>query len=86
MKAEEDFLDTNREVIIFFIHLFLFVVVNLCLIYYNLLKTPGSLWFYFPLLIWGIGLVTNGINVFATDLVNLDNCERSRILGLVDQI
>jgi hypothetical protein len=79
MNTKKDFLQTNREGIIFFVHLFVFLAVNLFLIYYNLLKTPSSLWFYFPLLIWGIGLVTNGLNVFASDLVNTDNYDRSRI-------
>ncbi|MDN5421904.1 MAG: 2TM domain-containing protein [Chryseobacterium sp.] len=30
----------------------------------NLLTSPGHLWFYWPMLGWGIGIVAHAVNVF----------------------
>jgi hypothetical protein len=38
-------------------HLIVYVAVNLLLLVVNLLTTPGRLWFVWPLVGWGIGLV-----------------------------
>ena len=51
----------------FFVHLSIYLVVNLFLLTLNLLTTPDRLWFYWPLLGWGIGLTIHGIVVFALD-------------------
>jgi 2TM domain-containing protein len=54
--------DEARERIIarrrsgFFSHLWAFLGVQLFLLALNLLTTPGYLWFFFPLLGWGLGL------------------------------
>ncbi len=45
----------------FRIHLGAFVLVNLMLIAINLLVTPQKLWFYWPLLGWGIGIIAHGM-------------------------
>ena len=52
----------------FFGHLAIYVVVNVILLVVNLLTIPGALWFYWPMLGWGIGVVAHGITVYATDL------------------
>ncbi len=44
-------------------HLIVFVVVNLGLVALNLATSPGYLWFVWPLLGWGIGLVAHGAAV-----------------------
>jgi hypothetical protein len=44
----------------FKIHFAAFVAVNLLLLAVNLLTTPHLLWFYWPLLGWGIGIVAHG--------------------------
>ena len=41
-------------------HLIAYVAVNLLLLAVNLLSTPAKLWFVWPLLGWGIGLVAHG--------------------------
>jgi len=48
----------------FYSHLFSFVVVNAGLVAINLLFSPGSLWFMWPLLGWGIGLLSHAAGVF----------------------
>jgi hypothetical protein len=51
----------------FFQHLVTFVVVNGVLLILNLVTSPGSLWFYWVTLFWGIGLAIQGFNVLAID-------------------
>jgi protein-S-isoprenylcysteine O-methyltransferase Ste14 len=48
----------------FFSHLGAYVVVNLILLVLNLVQSPGDLWFYWPLLGWGIGVFFHGMGVF----------------------
>lgn len=47
----------------FFFHFSAYVVVNVILIAVNLLLTPKVLWFFWPLLGWGIGLLAHGLAV-----------------------
>lgn len=45
----------------FYIHLTVFILVNILLLIINLLSSPGHWWFIYPLLGWGIGLGVHGI-------------------------
>ena len=47
----------------FFFHFSSYVLVNLILIAVNLIFTPDKLWFYWPLLGWGIGILAHGLSV-----------------------
>jgi len=49
----------------FFIHLAVYVGVNLLLIIINLTSSPQYLWFRWPLFGWGIGVFFHGLSVFA---------------------
>ena len=40
----------------FYIHAVLYTLVNIFLLVVNLVAMPGFLWFFFPLVGWGIGL------------------------------
>lgn len=59
---------TKREqataVVNFRIHLFTFMAVMGLLIIINLLNSPDVIWFIWPLLGWGLGLVLHGLKVF----------------------
>jgi len=48
----------------FWIHLSVYAIVNTGLALLNLATSPGSFWFVFPLIGWGIGLVAHGVYVF----------------------
>lgn len=48
----------------FYGNLISFAVVNIGLLVINLTTSPKHLWFYWPLLWWGIGLVFHGLKVF----------------------
>jgi hypothetical protein len=49
----------------FYRHAMIYVAVNLFLIFVNLRREPGHLWFQWPLLGWGIGLFWHGWNVYS---------------------
>jgi hypothetical protein len=48
-------------------HLLAYVVVNGALIAINLLTSPETLWFVWPLLGWGIGIVAHFASVYIDD-------------------
>ncbi len=48
----------------FFTHLGVYLIVNALLIVINLQNSPDSLWFYWPLLGWGIGIAFHALGVF----------------------
>ena len=48
----------------FYIHLIVYVLVNSGLLLLDLLISPGTFWFYWPLLGWGIGLAAHAMAVF----------------------
>ena len=50
----------------FKIHFAAYVLVNLLLVAVNLLTTPDKLWFYWPLLGWGIGIIAHGAAIYYT--------------------
>ena len=49
----------------FFVHLAVYIAVNVLLVAVNLLATPEHLWFYWPMLGWGIGVVFHGAVVLS---------------------
>ncbi len=48
----------------FYIHLAVYVGVNILLVIINLSTSPRYIWFIWPLLGWGIGLFFHGMSVF----------------------
>lgn len=48
----------------FYQHLMTFVIINCFLIALNVLTSPNTLWFQYPLLGWGIGLLFHYVDVF----------------------
>ena len=48
----------------FYGNLTAYIFVNLGFLIINLLTSPNHLWFYWPMLGWGIGVVIHGMKVF----------------------
>jgi hypothetical protein len=48
-----------------YVHAAVFVAVNVLLIAINLITAPGGLWFQWPLLGWGIGLLAHAVAAFS---------------------
>jgi 2TM domain len=66
MESQEAYEKARRRVeakIGFYIHLAVYVGVNLLLLIINLATSPRYLWFKWPLLGWGIGLLFHGIGI-----------------------
>lgn len=49
----------------FYYHLLVFGVINAGLTAINLIASPGRLWFYWPLLGWGVWLALHAFGTFA---------------------
>lgn len=49
----------------FYFHLVSYIVVNAALVVINLLTSPEYLWFIWPILGWGVGLVIHAFSVFS---------------------
>jgi hypothetical protein len=47
----------------FYIHLAVYLVVNLGLFIINRMTSPGTNWFLWPLLGWGVALVLHGLSL-----------------------
>ncbi|MBB4806911.1 sensor histidine kinase YesM [Chryseobacterium defluvii] len=54
-----------KEIKSFYSNLISYCIVIPFLVIINLLTSPKNLWFYFPMLGWGIGLAAHGMSVFA---------------------
>ena len=48
----------------FYGNLIAYIVFNLFFLILNLLTSPSHLWFYWPLLGWGVGVLFHGMKVF----------------------
>lgn len=62
-KNEQTAQEKAKVKVEFQIHLLTFVVVITILAVINLILTPGYIWFKWPLLGWGIGIVFHAIHV-----------------------
>ncbi|MGD9380783.1 MAG: 2TM domain-containing protein [candidate division WOR-3 bacterium] len=69
----------------FYSHLFVYLAVNTGLFLLNILTSPRHLWFYWPLIGWGIGLTIHGLSVFGTQRFLGKDWEERKIKELVDQ-
>jgi hypothetical protein len=52
----------------FYIHLIVYVVVNLMLFVIDMVLSPDVTWFFWPLAGWGIAIVLHAVRVFAGTL------------------
>ena len=52
----------------FYIHLIVFVLVNLLLFTIDMVTSPQDLWFFWPLAGWGIAVVLHAVRVFTGTL------------------
>jgi hypothetical protein len=69
----------------FYIHLLVYVIVNLGLFLVNILSSPHGLWFYWPLLGWGVGVVAHGISIFGLRGVLGPEWEERKIREIIDK-
>jgi 2TM domain-containing protein len=48
----------------FFVHLTTYLAVNAFLFVLNMITSPDNLWFYWPLIGWGIAVLLQAVSVF----------------------
>lgn len=64
-KAYERAKKRVKEIKSFYGNLISYCIIIPFLIIINLITNPKHIWFYFPMLGWGIGVLAHGMNVFA---------------------
>ncbi|OXB24961.1 histidine kinase [Flavobacterium tructae] len=69
----------------FYGNLTAYVIVNLVLIFINLYASPRHLWFYWPLMWWGVGVVFHGLKVFKVFPVLGKDWEEKKIKELMEK-
>ena len=66
MEKEEMYQKAKKRAeakIRFYLHLIVYIVVNILLIIVNLTTSTKYLWFKWPLIVWGLGLLFHSIGI-----------------------
>jgi hypothetical protein len=69
----------------FYSHLFVYLAVNAGLFLLNIITSPRHLWFYWPLIGWGIGLAIHGLSVFGTQNLLGKDWEEKKIKEIMEK-
>lgn len=69
----------------FYSHLFVYLAVNAGLFLLNIITSPRHLWFYWPLIGWGIGLSIHGLSVFGTQKLLGKDWEEKKIREIMEK-
>ncbi len=88
MKEDERYKAAKErvsEIKSFYVHLFIYVIVNLGLFLLNILTSPTALWFYWPLFGWGIGLIAHAVSVFGLKGIIGKDWEEKKIKEIMDR-
>jgi hypothetical protein len=69
----------------FYVHLGVYVLVNLFLFLLNIITSPDNLWFYWPLLGWGIAIVVQAFSVFGPGRLFGAEWEEKKIQEIIEK-
>ena len=69
----------------FYIHLAVYICINALLIGIDLAMASDALWFFWPLLWWGVGVVFHGLKVFEVFPVLGKDWEERKIKELMEK-
>jgi hypothetical protein len=69
----------------FYIHLGVYVIVNVFLFLINIITSPEGLWFYWVLLGWGIGVAAHAFTVFGADRLFGSDWEEKKIREIMEK-
>ena len=67
----------------FYVHLIVYILVNLLLFTINMITSPDNLWFIWPLMGWGIAIPLHAVRVFAGTLGS--DWEEKKIAELISK-
>jgi len=74
-----------QEIKGFYIHLMIYICVNIGLFLINFLSSPGHWWFYWPLIGWGIGVGAHAIGVFGLGSLLGEDWEERKIKEILEK-
>lgn len=69
----------------FYVHLGVYVLVNLLLFLINITASPDSLWFFWPLLGWGLAVVLHALSVFGSGFLFGAAWEEKKIREIMEE-
>lgn len=69
----------------FYVHFIVYLVINLLLFLINIIFSPNSLWFFWPLLGWGIAISLHAFFVFGQNRVLGADWEEKKIQEIMEQ-
>lgn len=69
----------------FYGNLISYIIFNIFFLVFNLVTSPNALWFYWPLLWWGVGVFFHGMRVFGYYPFFSKDWEERKIKDLMDK-
>ncbi len=69
----------------FYTHLVVYVLVNSFLFLLNIIGSPDKLWFFWPLLGWGIAIALHALRVFGSGRPLGADWEEKKIARLMEE-
>jgi hypothetical protein len=82
---EENARKRVQELKEFYQHLLTYLLVNAFLFVLNMLTSPHHLWFFWPLMGWGIGIAIHAATVFGVNRFWGENWEERKVKELMDR-
>ena len=70
----------------FYSHLFSYIGVNVVLIVINLVTSPGTLWFYWVTIFWGIGIFWHAMGIFVFRKITAGSWEKRKIKEIMEDM
>lgn len=74
-----------KELRDFYTHAIIYVAVNIVLVIINLISSPDALWFYWPMVFWGIGLGFHGLSVLLEGRLLGQDWEERKIRKIMEK-
>ena len=74
-----------KEIRGFYTHLGVYVLINAMLLLINITTSPAILWFYWPLLGWGIAVALHALRVFGAGRWFGADWEEKKIAEMMEQ-
>jgi len=84
-KTYEEAREKVHEMRGFYHHLIWYVIINLLLLFINLVTSPGALWFYWVTIFWGIGLFAHALGVFSNFRIMGKDWEKKKIEQIMEK-
>lgn len=69
----------------FYSHLMFYIIGLSVLIFINLKYSPEHIWFIYPMLGWGIGIIGHGIAAFGNNFMFSNDWEEKKIKSIMEE-